>query len=191
MSDSEEVDLTTVDWEEQIGEMEALEVIFPDEFKILQSKPYEIEIQINSNVVKEENHLKMLLLAVLKHDYPHRVPFLRLKNLSPDYLDNRMIDKFETEIRFKTHELVGSPMMFDICEHLREAIAEINDKVLGKFNKIVEQKLVEEKEAKQLKFSNTQHLNYTPVNQETFSKWCKEFLAALKFKEDAEKTDQD
>jgi hypothetical protein len=35
MSDSEEVDPATVDWEEQIGEMEALEVIFPEEFKIL------------------------------------------------------------------------------------------------------------------------------------------------------------
>ena len=75
-----------------------------------------------------------------------------------------MIDKFETEIRAMTHELVGCPMMFDICEHLREAIAEINDRVLGKFNKIIEEKLVEENEAKQAKFSNTQHLNYTPVN---------------------------
>ena len=36
MADEEDIDYSTVDWEDQEGEIEALEVIFPDEFKLLQ-----------------------------------------------------------------------------------------------------------------------------------------------------------
>ena len=40
-------------------------------------------------------------------------------------------------------------------------------------------------------FSQNEHLNYTPVNKETFGKWCEEFLAILKKKEEKELTEQD
>jgi hypothetical protein len=33
--------------------------------------------------------------------------------------------------------------------------------------------------------TNADNLNYTPVNKETFSKWCKEFLEKLKAQEEA------
>ena len=63
---------------------------------------------------------------------------MRLKNLTPNYLNNQMLDKFETEIREKALELIEMPMIFDICEHLRECLANINDQVLEKFNLIKE-----------------------------------------------------
>ena len=132
--DDDQIDTAAVDWEEQEGEIEALEVIFPDEFTITGRKPYKFEIQINSNAEPEENHLKMLLKVELAIDYPHSVPFMLLTNLSPDYLDNAMLDGYETEIRELGAEQLGEQMMFNLCEHLRERIAEINDKVLGKFN---------------------------------------------------------
>ena len=95
MADEEEVDYSKVDWEEQESEIEALEVIFPDEFKILAIKPYKFEIQINSNADEADNHLKMLLIVELPHDYPETIPDLRLKNMATKYLDNRMIDDYE------------------------------------------------------------------------------------------------
>ena len=52
--------------------------------------------------------MKMLLIIELPHDYPEKVPFLRLKNLSPEFLDNRNIHAFETEARKMTHEAVGT-----------------------------------------------------------------------------------
>ena len=67
-----------------------------------------------------------------------------LKNLSPEYLNNQMIDKYEQEIRMRAHESLGSQMIFDICELLREKIGEINDKVLGKYNEIIKAKEEEE-----------------------------------------------
>lgn len=75
----------------------------------------------------------MLLLVELPHDYPNHVPDLRIKNMSTKYLDNRMIDEFEVQIRAMAHESIGTQMIFELCEHLREQIGEINDKVLGKF----------------------------------------------------------
>ena len=42
--DDYQIDTAAVDWEEQEAELEALEVIFPDEFKITAYKPYKFEI---------------------------------------------------------------------------------------------------------------------------------------------------
>ena len=62
---------------------------------------------INSNSESEDNHLKLLLKVEWPVDYPNSVPFCLLKNMSPDYLDNKMLDQYEQEIRAKAHELVG------------------------------------------------------------------------------------
>lgn len=59
-----------------------------------------------------------------------------LKNLSPNFLDNRMIDQYETDIRTKAYESIGMQMIFDICELLRETICEINDNVNNKYCQI-------------------------------------------------------
>jgi len=45
---------------------------------------------------------------------------MRLKNMSPDYLDNRNLDQFETEIRALAWDNLGMQMIFMICEHLRD-----------------------------------------------------------------------
>mgnify|MGYP006088546583 CR=1 FL=1 len=49
-----------------------------------------------------------------------------------------MLDKFECSARELAHENEGSTMIFDLVEHMREQIADINDTVLGKFNKIIQ-----------------------------------------------------
>lgn len=40
MEDEPDIDHEKVDYEELLSELEALEVIFPDEYKLLRSKPY-------------------------------------------------------------------------------------------------------------------------------------------------------
>ena len=94
-------------------------MIFPDELTVTARKPYKVEIVINSSADEEENHLRMLLLAEIPWNYPNNIPFLRLKNLTTNFLNNKNIDKFETEIRALARENLGTQMMFDICEHLR------------------------------------------------------------------------
>ena len=122
----------------------------------------------------------MLLLVELPFDYPNTVPHMRLKNLSPDYLDNRMLDDYEVKLRAANHENIGNPMIFETCELLREEIAEINDSVLDKFNGIIRAKQEQAAIDAAPKLTDTNFLDYTPVNAETFGKWCKEFLSELK-----------
>ena len=72
-------------------------------------------------------------------------------------------------------------MIFTICDHLRERIAELNDKVVEKFKGIIaaeEAKKVEDSTPKI--FEAGEALSFTPVTKETFSKWCEAFLEELK-----------
>lgn len=41
-----------------------------------------------------------------------------------------MLDEYETQIQEMAREMLGEQMMFNICDHLREKIAEINDEVV-------------------------------------------------------------
>ena len=88
--------------------MEALECIYPEELVIESTKPYKFEVQINSNADAADNYLKVKLIVEMPPDYPQNIPFMRLKNLSPEYLDNKMLDDFEGEIREKARENIGN-----------------------------------------------------------------------------------
>ena len=80
-------------------------------------------------------------------------------------------------------------MVFETCEFIREELAAINDAVVGKYQLI--KKAEEQKRIEDLapKISDTNFLDYTPVNKETFGAWCKKFMEEMKIKEDAEKTE--
>ena len=190
MEDDEGIDYSKVDWTEIEEEMEALEVIFPEELTVHTTKPYKLDIVINSNADSEDNYLKMLIILEVPHDYPVNIPFIRLKNLSTDYLDNQMLNEYQDKARVKARECSGGPMIFEVYEELREAISEINDTVVSKFKKIIEQR--EEDEKTQMNFvSCADHLNYTEVNPETFSAWSTEFLGQLKAQEEKSMSEAD
>ena len=109
-----------------------------------------------------------------------------LKNLSLDYLNNNLIDEYEQEIRAKAHEEIGNQMIFDICELLRERIADLNDSVVAKYKGILEEeeKKKAESEAPKL-FDMSEALTFTPVTKETFATWCEDFMQEMKQQEDA------
>ena len=58
------------------------------------------------------------------------MPAFRIKNLSPDYMDNRFIDFCETKLLKKAEELTGSFMIFEMCDMAKELMVNINDEVL-------------------------------------------------------------
>lgn len=84
-------------FEEQYEEIEALQSIFmEEELEILEEKPYKFEITINSNGESaEKNYIKLKAVFDLHTDYPHQTPVIRIKNLSPDILDNNNINQFD------------------------------------------------------------------------------------------------
>lgn len=175
--------------EQQQMEIEALESIYPDELKILREKPLNFQIQINSNQEEEDNHLKALLIFDMPEDYPLQVPYFRIKNLCPDYIDNTRLDQIEQEMRDQAEDMVGDIMAFQLCDYLREQLGEINDKVLDKLNEI-KQKEEEEKANVAVKIE-VKHLTYTPVNKETFAIWCSGFLAKMKAEKELNKSEKE
>ena len=161
---------TANNWELQEEEIESLKYIYPEELTVLREKPYSLEIVINSNTEDEErNFLKMKVLFDLQNSYPDCAPYYRLKNLSPDYMDNKFLDHCETLLRQKGEEILGQMMIFEMCDLIKEKITQINDEVLGKIDQLNEENTVENA----LKTTETsKHLTYTPVTKETFEKWC-------------------
>ena len=108
-------------YDEQFEEIEALQSIFMDEFEMMEERPYKFEIMVNSNSEsKEKNHLKLKLVFDLPDSYPHETPVVRIKNLCADILDNNRILEFDNIVRQKMEECAGTPMVFEICDALRE-----------------------------------------------------------------------
>ena len=137
-------------FEEHADEIEALENIFePTELTILAVKPYIVEVIINSNTESEEkNNLKLKVRFDLPGGYPHEEePIVRIKNLSGTYLDNNDIYRYEQLVRSTATESLGMPMIFTLCDLLREEISELNEAVLEKFDAIMEAKAKQEKKA--------------------------------------------
>ena len=157
-------------WEMQEEEIESLKYIYPEELTILREKPYSIEIVIHSNTESEDrNFLKLKILFDLQLSYPDCAPYYRLKNLSPDYMDNKFLDHCETLLRQRCEDLMGQMMLFEMCDLIKEKITNINEEVLGKIDQINEKNTVENA----LKTTETsKHMTYTPVTKETFEKWC-------------------
>ena len=170
-------------WEQQEEEIESLKYIYPEELTLLREKPYQLEIMINSNTESDErNFLKMKVTFDLQNSYPEVVPYFRLKNLSPDYMDNKFLDHCETLLRQKGEDLIGSMMLFEMCDLIKEKITQINEEVLGKVDQIFESNKVENA----LKTTETsKHLTYTPVTKETFEKWCNAYKERLRIEREA------
>jgi hypothetical protein len=57
---------------------------------------------------------------------------MRMKNLSPDIINNNKMDELEGLARKKAEENIGNMMIFEVCECLREQIAEMNEIILAK-----------------------------------------------------------
>ena len=102
-------------------------------------KPYNFEILVNSNTESEElNFLKLKLIFDLPENYPNEIPYFRIKNLAPDYIDNNAMEVFENEMRARATDSIGQMMIFEMVDLLKERITTINEKVLGKLDAIEE-----------------------------------------------------
>ena len=166
------VEATDNNWEEQGDEVESLQYIYPEELVITSEKPYNFDIVINSNTESEDmNFLKLKITFNLQDDYPNQIPYFKVKNMSPDYIDNAVLDAYEDEMRELAQESLGSMMIFQMCDLMKEKIVDINDKVLEKLRVITEAASMSNA-LKTGEITDITHLTYTPVNAETFGAWC-------------------
>ena len=160
-------------WEEQEIEVESLKSIFEEEELVIKrEKPYNFEILVHSNTESDErDYLKLKLIFDLPESYPNEIPYFRIKNLSPDYIDNNALELFENEMRERANESLGQMMIFELSDLLKEKITTINETVLEKLDKIEEANSITNANKETLK-SDATKLNFTPVTEETFAIWC-------------------
>jgi len=74
----------------------------------------------------------------------------------------------------KSEESLGAQMLYDICECLRERLSDMNEKILAKLAELDEQGSLDNA-LKSFQVSRDAPLNFTPVTQETFKRWCDEY----------------
>ena len=73
-------------------------------------------------------------------------------------------------------------MIYEVCEAVRDQIINMNEIILKKLKEITDASSVEHS-LKSVKISQDAPLSFTPVNLETFAKWCdmyKERMRKLK-----------
>ena len=61
---------------------------------------------------------------------------IRIKNLTPDIIHNNKMVEFDKLVAIKAEESIGSQMIYDICEGLREHLANMNELILGKLKEL-------------------------------------------------------
>ena len=123
--------------------------------------------------------------------YPQRLPQVRIKNLSPEIINNNKMMEFEGLVRAKAEENVGNMMIFEICDALREQIQEMNEIILNKLHEFEEKHSINEGLKAVLVSTNETQMTYTPVTKETFEKWCKIYMEKLQKLKEERKNDKD
>lgn len=176
-------------WEEQEIEVESLKSIFEEEELIIKrEKPYNFEILVHSNTESNErDYLKLKLIFDLPESYPNEIPYFRIKNLSPDYIDNNALELFENEMRERANESLGQMMIFELSDLLKEKITTINETVLEKLDKIEEANSITNANKDIIK-SDATKLNFTPVNEETFAIWCEQYKERMRIEKERNAT---
>ncbi len=82
----------------------------------------------------------------------------------------------------KAEESIGTMMIYEICEALRENIINMNEIILKKLKELNDKDSIDNS-LKSVKISQDAPLSFTPVTMETFAKWCdmyKERMRKLK-----------
>lgn len=128
--------------EEQEQEIEALKVIFLDEFILTYESPYKFELTIHTDRDEDDlNFIKVKLIVEFPETYPEVPPKASFKNLSEMLLEPSDFHKCEDIFQDEAEQLIGSPMIFQIVEKIKEHLQGIN-------NMFVEEKKIEEQKVK-------------------------------------------
>jgi hypothetical protein len=107
-------------------------------------------------------------------------------------LDSNEVLKAEDIFREVARENVGMPMIYEALEACREYLITLNNKHVSTDieNKEIESKKYETELGNTFVVDNA-ITSYTPVNQETFSKWLFNFSNEIKQIKEKEKSDKD
>ena len=94
-------------------------------------------------------------------------------------------------IRSKAEENLGTFMIYEICESLREQLIEMNELILGKLREFDEKNSMAAGLSSVLVSSADTALTFTPVTKETFEKWCIGYMEKITKIKEERRTERD
>lgn len=100
--------------------------------------------------------------------------------------------ELEELMRKNSDDNIGSPMIFAICDALRECIGEMNEIILDKLAELTDKNSINSGLRKTQKISmDTAPTSFTPVNIQTFSKWCAGYMEKIRMIKEEQLTEVD
>lgn len=178
---------------EQQQELEALESMYPSEFKILHEHyPHisiEVQVRIDSDDFENTFHKDTALFrATLPATYPNTAPLIDLGDLTNEQEENtdneqttatqrKLIQKVQEELSNNIQECLGMPMLFTLINAFQESLVNVcaeHSKDLAN----AESRRIEQAEKEEMaRFEGTR------VTVESFNKWNKAFIEEIRLKD--------
>eukprot|EP00124_Ichthyophonus_hoferi_P000417 Ihof_evm10s15 gene=Ihof_evmTU10s15 len=155
--------------QEQEEEMEALESIYPEEYKELSRDPMEFQITIRPDEVEADDinnqDERLILKFELPRNYPDVVPIVTL--FGPG-LDEPTVDKAKAYLMEKAEENIGMVMCFLLASEAKEWL-DARRKTLQEEMDAIDIDKLRLKAEEEAKFAGT------PVTRENFVEWRDNF----------------
>ncbi|XP_014785673.1 RWD domain-containing protein 1 [Octopus bimaculoides] len=161
--------------EEQRDEIEALEAIYPNEIKVLETEPnYIFAIELSSQLTEEEGEdlITMTLQFTLDDDYPDSIPIMEIMEFQN--LDDVKVNVILEDMNELAQETLGMVMVFTIVSAVQEKINDIIEQNKQEREKEELRKQKEKEESEQKTFEGTR------VTVETFIAWKARFDLEMK-----------
>lgn len=161
-------------------EIELLQSILYDTLHITQTEPFhKLEIEVKADIT-ENPFYKCILSIELTENYPSTQIF----NYTTAEKNNKIISSKFKEIHAKINELfnenIGSPIIFQAVELLKEFLNDLEQKNTENEIKITNE--IKVAESKLLSLNNNSLLEtkkYTPVNKANYEVWFKKYIRDL------------
>lgn len=133
--------------EDQENEIEALEAIFENEFKLIEKNPpsFEILLEPCPGEGDDENHVRVLFKVKFPESYPDTAPEITLE-AAKGLNEKKMVvlDKIAADA---VEEGLGEVVIFTVTEALKEWLSDNNEKEKGMHEEMME-RAMKEKETK-------------------------------------------
>lgn len=162
--------------EEQNHELEALESIYPDELKVIETKPYAVfELHIVSQKSEhddeEEEEASVTVRFAYTEKYPDEVPVVEITE--SDNLEDDQINELLNLLHTQAEENLGMAMVFTLVSAVQEELTCLIEQSKKRRKEEEERKKHEEEELERKKFEGTR------VTIENFLAWKAKFEAEM------------
>ncbi|KAL4232573.1 RWD domain-containing protein 1 [Mactra antiquata] len=161
--------------EEQNNELEALESIYPDELKVIETSPYAVfELNITSQKLddhEEEEEASVTLKFKYTKTYPDEAPLVEITE--SDNLEDDQLNEIMDLLHSQAEENLGMAMVFTLVSAVQEELTSLIERAKQKKIEDAEQRLREEEELERKKFEGTR------CTIENFLAWKTKFDAEM------------